>query len=575
MIDLRAKPFDLTEDEIAWVEKTKAGLTLDEKIGQLFMDMLWGNPEEEIKGLLEKYGMGGFRYSNLNPTELYHQNAMVQKYSKIPALIAANVESGGNGAVTGGTNLGDPVAIGATGDAQYAYNMGYYGCKEAAAVGCTWTFAPVVDINKNWRNCVVSNRCYGSDADMVLAMSKEYMRGAHDAGLATCMKHFPGDGLDERDQHIANSVNTLSCEEWDASFGKVYKGMIDGGVKSVMIGHIMLPSYTRKFNPTIADRDIMPATVSKELLTDLLRGQLGFNGLIVTDATHMVGLTGKVKRGDFIPGVIAAGCDMILYYRNKDEDMQSMRKGLESGLITMERIDEALTRVLAFKAMLKLPEKQAAGTLMPPETGLACVACEEHQSKAHEVMDKAITLVKNTGDFLPLTPEKHKRIMLYSVDSTSEMMKQMRGGSTKLPNDLMKESLEAAGFEVTVPDNSAGGNGKLLLASVSVNDFVSKFDAVVLTANVSGFSQSNERRLHWSMPMGPDIPWYAPELPTVFVSFSNPFHLIDAPTVPVYVNAYAGSADVVTQVVEKLTGKSKFKGVSTVDAFCDTWDTHL
>lgn len=571
MIDLKAKPFYLDDEDIRWVEETKKGLTQDEKIGQLFMDMLWNNTDEEIKERIEKYNMSGFRYSNQPADGLYHQNEVVQKNSKVPALIAANVESGGNGAVEGGVRIGDPVAIGAAGNKENAYYMGYYGCKEAAAIGCNWTFAPIVDINRNWRNCVVSNRCFGSDENMVLEMGKEYLRGAKEAGVACCMKHFPGDGLDERDQHIVTTINTMSCEEWDATFGMVYKGMIDAGVESVMIGHIQLPSYSKKLCPGIKDEEIMPATVSKELLTGLLRGQLGFNGLIITDATHMVGLTSKMKRSEFVPYVIEAGCDMVLYYRDKDEDMESMRNALESGLLSKERFDEALTRVLAMKAMLKLHKKQEAGTLMPPAEGISVVGCAEHKEKAAQVIDQSITLVKNTRNQLPLTPQKHKRIMLYSIDSGAGVF----GGSKKSAEDMMKEELEAQGFTVTVMDREAGKNGKLLLASTPVKKFVSEFDAVILVANVSGFSQSNERRLHWSMPMGPDIPWYVTEMPVVFVSVNNPFHLIDVPMVPTYINAYSPDPEVIRQVVEKIVGKSQFKGESPVDAFCSAWDTRL
>lgn len=574
MIDLRSKPFYLSDEDIAWVEETKAGLSLDEKIGQLFVDMLWGDTDEEIKRRIDTYGISGFRYNNLPAEDLYHQNEVIQRCSRVPALIAANVESGGNGAVTGGTRLGDPVAIGASGSAENAYYMGYYGCKEAASVGCNWTFAPVVDINKNWRNCVVSNRCFGSDADMVLEMGKEYMRGAGDAGLACCMKHFPGDGLDERDQHIVTTINTMTCEEWDETFGKVYKGMIDAGVQSVMVGHIALPSYSRKLCPGIRDEDIMPATISKELLTGLLRGQLGFNGLIITDATHMVGLTSKMKRSEFVPYVIEAGCDMVLYYRDKDEDVENFKAGLESGLLSRERFDEALTRVLAMKAMLKLHRKQKEGTLMPPKEELSVIGCPEHRKKANEIIDNAITLVKNTRNQLPLTPETHKRIMLYSIDSTPAVMRSMMGGGQDTAESMMKEYLEEAGFSVTV-FTPEGKNGKQLLAGTPVKAFVSQFDAVILMANVSGFSQSNERRLHWSMPMGPDIPWYVTELPTVFVSVNNPFHLIDVPMVPTYINAYSPDRDVIRQVVDKITGKSEFKGRSTVDAFCGAWDTRL
>ena len=151
-LDLKAKPFYLTDEDIKWVEETLEGLTLDEKIGQIFVDMLWNNTEEEVKESLAKYGMGGFRYNNMPAEDLHRQNAVIQENSKIPALIAANIEAGGDGGVGGGTHFGYHVAIGATQDKENAYKMGYYGCKEAAAIGCNWTFAPIVDINRNWRS---------------------------------------------------------------------------------------------------------------------------------------------------------------------------------------------------------------------------------------------------------------------------------------------------------------------------------------------------------------------------------------------------------------------------------------
>ncbi|WP_195940463.1 glycoside hydrolase family 3 protein [Romboutsia sp. 1001713B170131_170501_G6] len=573
-IDLKAKPFYLEDEDIKWVEDTLAGLSLDEKIGQVFVDMLWNNNEEEIKERINKYGMGGFRYSNMPADKLYEQNMTIQNTSKIPALIAANIEAGGDGGIGGGTHIGYHVTIGATQDKENAYKLGYYGCKEAAAIGCNWTYAPIVDINKNWRNCVVSSRCFSSDADVVLEMSKEYLRGANDAGLACCMKHFPGDGLDERDQHIVTTNNMMSCEEWDNEFGKVYKGMIDAGVESVMIGHIRLPEYSRKLKPGIKDNEIMPATIAPELLQGLLREQLGFNGLILTDATHMVGLTSMIRREDMIPTTIASGCDMILYYRDKDEDVEAMKKGLENGILTHERLDEAVTRVLAFKAMLKLHKKKESNTLMPPKENLSVIGCEKHLEVAKDVADKAITLVKNTKNQLPITPETHKRIMLYTVDSTGFASKVSMAGTGSL-QDKVKNELEAQGFEVEVFDPNTSLNGKQLLAMTPIKDFVDKFDAVMLFVNVQGFSQSNVRRITWAMPMGPDIPWYVTELPTVCVSVNNPFHLIDVPMVPTYINAYTDNENTIHQVIQKIMGKSEFKGVSSVDAFCDSWDTRL
>lgn len=154
------------------------------------------------------------------------------------------------------------------------------------------TFAPVVDINMNFHNPIISSRSFGTSAELVRDCSLEYLRGAHDAGIACTAKHFPGDGLDERDQHLSYSVNTLSCDEWDKTFGMVYQSLIDAGIEAIMVGHIMLPSYQKYFNPHMTDYDILPATISHEILTNLLRDKLNFNGVVITDASHMVGFTG-------------------------------------------------------------------------------------------------------------------------------------------------------------------------------------------------------------------------------------------------------------------------------------------
>ena len=143
--------------------------------------------------------------------------------------------------------------------------------------------------------------------------------------MALCMKHFPGDGRDERDQHVVTSYNDCTVEEWDATYRKIWEWGIGAGIESIMVGHIMLPEYSRRLRPGIADADILPATVAPELLTDLLRDDLGFNGVILTDASLMVGLTSALPRERQMVQAITAGCDMILFFRNHDEDFGFVR----------------------------------------------------------------------------------------------------------------------------------------------------------------------------------------------------------------------------------------------------------
>lgn len=278
MVDLKALPFELDDEGVAWVEQTLASMSLDEKIGQLFINMGSSRDPEYLTSVLDSYHIAGVRYQKAPAPEIWEQNRCLQDNSKIPLLIAANTEAGGNGAADDGTYVGHEIKIAATGDAKYAYEMGRISGVEAAAIGCNWSFAPIVDLNNNWRNPIISVRTWGQDPDMVLEMSQAYMKGIMESGIMPAAKHWPGDGIDERDQHLSSAPNWLSTDEWDATFGKVYKGLIHAGLPSMMAGHIALPSYQKKFNPEMTDEDILPATLSKEITTDLLRGQLGFNG---------------------------------------------------------------------------------------------------------------------------------------------------------------------------------------------------------------------------------------------------------------------------------------------------------
>lgn len=201
MVNLKVKPYNLDEESIKWVEDTIKNMSIEEKIGQLFVNMGASRDEEYLKSVLNNYHIGAVRYNPGKAEEVYEQNRILQENSKIPLLIAANTEAGGNGACTDGTYVGNEVKIAATQDPHYAYELGRISGIEAAAIGCNWSFAPIVDINRNWRNPIISTRTWSADADQTLELSLEYMRGIMESGILPAAKHFPGDGIDERDQH--------------------------------------------------------------------------------------------------------------------------------------------------------------------------------------------------------------------------------------------------------------------------------------------------------------------------------------------------------------------------------------
>ena len=580
MVNLKAKPFNLNDDQIRWVEDAIAGMTLDEKLGQLFV-ILQAQPgfdEPRIEKLLGQSHMGGLRWQNGGSKEdIYNQLATFQKHSKLPLLIAANCDDGGNGAAPEGTFVATAAECGAGADNDNAYYIGLVAGREASAVGANWMFNPVVDVYKNWRNTIVNTRSFGSNPDQVIANARAYIRGIKDANhdMACTIKHFPGDGVEELDQHLAMGVNTMSVEDWEASFGKVYRTLISDGVEAVMVGHIALPAMSRRLRPGISNKDIMPATLAPELLTDLLRDDMGFNGVVITDASHMVGMTAKVKREDAVPEAIIAGCDMFLFANDIDEDISFLKKAYERGSLTEQRLSDALHRILGLKAQLHLNER-----CTPDASSLACIGCAEHQAYSASAADKCITLVKDTYDNLPIIPEKKKRVFLVYVGSTPTT-KGYKGDPTK---QVIKEELERVGFEVDVCPNFhaleiengvSPMNFAKMLAHSPRAEFVKNHDWAFIVLNIKGYAQENNVRVRWSCNHSCELPWYNEEIPTVAMSLNYTNHLIDLPQVHTFINAYAPNRVHIRAAIEKIIGKSAFHGTADESVFCDRWDTRL
>lgn len=347
MIDLAAKPFYLKPEDIEWVNTTLAGMTTEEKAGQLFCVLFKECKPEEFEYVFNILKPGGCMYRVVPTERAIAATQNIYSRSKVPPLIAANLEKGGNGIVTEGTLVGAPMEIAATDDIGMATKMAHACAAEASAVGANWAFAPIIDIDTNYRNPITNTRTFGSDPERVRRMGRAYVEEVQKMGLAASIKHFPGDGQDERDQHLVTSINNMDCDPWMNTYGAAYKAGIEAGALTAMVGHIMQPAWTRRLNPGIKDEDIMPGTLSREMMQGLLRGELGFNGLICTDATTMAGYTLAMSRRRAVPESIARGADMFLFARNLEEDYGFMLQGIKDGIITPERLDEAVTRILA------------------------------------------------------------------------------------------------------------------------------------------------------------------------------------------------------------------------------------
>ena len=591
MVNLHTKPYYLADEDIAWVESTIAAMTDEEKVGQLFWQLTSSNKEEYLQELMEKYHLGGCRYNGMPGQFVLNQNRILQKYAKVPVFIACNPEKGGDGVCVDGTAVAAQVKIGATGKTEYARAMGRVSGAQIKATGCNMAFAPVADITYNWECEEVLLRAYGSDHKMVAEMAKAYMDGIHETeGVYACAKHFPGNGQDYRDAHISNNVNHFTHDKWMETYGHVYKTLIDGGLDAIMGGHILMPEYMAEIDPDINADTIMPGTLCKEIMTDLLRGELGFNGMVVTDASHMVGMTNRMKRKDMLPAAINAGCDMFLFFNDPQEDFETMLAAYRNGIISEERMEEALKRILGLKAakgIHKIAKEALCGT---DEELKAALSNPEFKAIAPAISKDALTLVKYKDEgVLPVTPEKYKRIMLVNIKGPETPMAKLMaiamgaGAGKKRPVDKLCDKLNEKGFEAFVYESpldkmvkqvEAGGKMDLNLYFAGKNaiaDFVSGQDLVISFFDVSGghptFGLSKG---------GGEIPWYVHELPVIGVSVNKPTMLADAPMLRTYINTNDSSEHTLDALVDALmTGKEAFKGTDPIDAYCGMFDTHM
>ena len=539
-IDLTAAPFFLTAEQQRQIEETVNAMTLKEKAGQLFCIMGQSYSPEERLALVRDYAIGGILFRPAPTAQILDWYQPLDEAAKIPLLKAANLEEGGSGAASDGTFFGWPMTVAASGEDTDMVRFAEVCAREGSRCGVNWTFSPVCDIDMNFRNPITNVRTCGSDPERVRRLCSLYVKKLQSLGLAACAKHFPGDGVDFRDQHLHPTYNSLSAADWYASYGEIYRKLIDDGLMSVMVGHILQPAVEMELCPEHSFADCLPASVNRVLLTDLLRGKLGFNGLITTDATIMAGFTQCMERRKAIPTAIAAGCDMLVFTTDIYEDIGYILRGVEDGLLSEARLDEAVTRILALKACVC-----GKGRLTAPADALRW---------RDECAMRSVTLVKSKPGVLPLTTEKYPHIRLISLGKETGM-------TEKVETLLRAEGFAVDRFDITKEDlhgtAQLGGTLNLYLANLETG------------------SNQTTVRITWVKKHALDAPRHVCEEESVFVSFANPYHLQDVPRVKTYINAYSCNDSTIRAVVDKLLGKSEFVGVSPVDAFCGLPDARL
>ncbi len=553
---LTRPPFNLSAEDIAWVRKTRDGLSTSDKIRQLFVHISFGHNAGDLIAT-KPGGYMPVESDNLKQTwDLHHR---FLRESEIPPFLCQDLEGGGNhrGPTT---NVPSQLAFAAVSDMKNCGDALNVMAKEASALGFNWSFTPCVDINHAIHSAIVGTRSYGSNVETISRHARQHVDILRRHGIATAAKHWPGEGFDARDQHLVTTTNPMSVDDWSETFGRVYRELVDDGILSVMSAHISFPAYAAKHGVPDTLERYRPATMSQLLNNTLLREDLGFNGLIVSDATPMAGLTSFASRAEQVPGVIESGCDIFLFCTNVEADIKLMEAGLRSGALSEQRLEDAITRILGMKAALGLHQKSISERIKPLEEIRAMVNNPAHAAAAQKVADQSVTLVKDVRSILPLNPAKHRRITWIGKPAPGFLP-----GMPETPMQVLRDGLVQRGFEVRdfdTQDPPTQANTDCLLY-------------VLPTESSLGKSRIYIDWLREQPGMMNIMNRYWHDIPTVMISFGHAYYLYDAPRVPCYINAYSNIAACQHAVLERLTGNAPFTGVSPVDAFAGVPDARF
>jgi beta-N-acetylhexosaminidase len=402
-----------------WARKTLGTMTLREKIGQLLMVPVFGEftssdspAYKELRHQIDDNAVGGLIISTargplgLRRSQVYPTVALLndlQRASKVPLLVGADFENGTRMRLEEGTSLPSPMAIAATGEPQLAYEAGKALALEARAAGVQWIFAPDADVNSNPQNPIINVRSFGEDPQEVSRYVREYVRGIEENGAIATAKHFPGHGDVSVDSHLVMPSVSRSRDQIAATELVPFRAAIGAGVSSVMPGHLEVAAFEKTPGT--------PATLSKSILTGVLRGQLQFRGLVITDAMDMGGVANNYTPGDAAVRAVAAGEDVILMSPSPDAAIAAIEQAVTSGRIAEERIDESVLRILTAKSRLDLDRNAQVNLNALNRT----FAMPQTLALAQSIADRGVTLLRNSDNVLPLDSTKPSRVLLVSV----------------------------------------------------------------------------------------------------------------------------------------------------------------
>ena len=487
------------------VDSLLSNMSLRQKITQMMMVDFrqWKTADEEAKSdftkmnsevqkIVEDYDFGSviFFANNIKETKQSFNLTMdlqkaATKDNGIPLLITTDQEGGIVYRLGSGTALPGNMALGATGDVNNAKIAGEIIGSELSSLGINTTLAPVVDVNNNANNPVIGLRSYGEDAEMVGKMASAEIEGLAEYNVIGCAKHFPGHGDTATDSHYGLPMVNKSKEELLNNELKPYQVAINQGIEMIMSAHILYPQLddTTVHSDKTGKEEKLPSTLSHKILTDLLKGEMGFNGVVVTDAMNMAGIAATYDEVQAVKLAINAGVDLICMPTNITclEDMSKLdaiidgvEKAVNDGEIQKSRLDDAVTRVLTLKENKGILDWKESNYSL--EKALATVGCDENRAKEREIAAKAVTVVKNENNTLPLNVTKKSKVLLVAAENNQR--------------SLMKYGVERAKKAGLIPDG----------AEVKVTRYMDRTlasDATVINADGSTYTSAMTDLLDW------------------------------------------------------------------------------
>lgn len=532
------------------IRKLVNEMSVEDLCGQvLCYDVQPGDTIEETYDVINRIRPGGLYLCGAKKKTLaeleehFERDNRFQKVATeltgIPCIMTADIETGPGCIYKPLPILPSSMAWGACNDEKLIERAGELTGRICRKKGVHYALAPIVDMSMNFRSATVGIRGISDNPERVIRIAGAYARGVQKNGyMVATLKHFPGGGMDERNGHFLTTVNDLSKEEWMATYGKVYKELFKQGVASVMVGHASCPA----FQPDEIDEyGGLPCSISKALMTDLLKGELGFDGCVISDAMSMIGPCAVLPEDKLGVTFFNAGGDFMLF--PEPEEYDRLVSAVKSGELPLERIRDAAYRVLKLKEKARLFEETDIGA----EIGDITADIEELQKLSQEIANKAVKVVRDFPHVLPVKKEKGKVLMLKV------------GGSffnTEPDNshfEHMEDEFRKEGWEVT----------SLFYAKHRyVKEIMDEFDMIIVpsVANIHGQTM----RIGWDNIMAF---WrgYAFRHPRVIlVSLDDPYKIYDFPYAKTYINTFSNSESSQRAVVQLILGNIESQGKNPV-----------